>query len=808
MFNTARLGLCISLFLAAGCGARVYQEWPFSAHQAQRRQEVTADALSMPVVRTVDLGNSVRMELVLIPAGEFVMGSEKGFEDELPRRRVTLTQPFYLSTYEVTQRQYEQVMGTNPSQFSGARNPVDSVSWADAIAFCEELSARTGLDVRLPTEAQWEYACRAGTDTAFYTGETIWTDQANFNGSYAERDGVNGLYRAKTLPVGSFDPNAFGLYDMHGNVWEWCADRYQGSYEGLATTDPTGPKTGDYRVFRGGAWYDGAAHCRSADRPRTHPGNGGTGLSGFRVMVSLAPRTDPNASATGPDAHGRSFSSSASMDSEGSEDTEVSADEVPELELEPCTIELVDGTTIEGKLAVQFDMPDHLIVYSPRLATVRSFLKEHVHAVTVDGERDQLNPRRTLTDEDRKLLGGVAWPCEPPATGHKPAYTIQKWDKPKALLVWARPGIGDCVEEPANWLLNGEPLSAIPIEMSGDGTEGPADRIASLRVHGSSLTPRPMCDRETDVLIPVAHSPYRLHYRSEGTNIALECRHLTTDTNAQFRPAYISRMEGNLWVRRGDGYLSARAWIRFSGNRHTFLINDNENTGLGPHPILDGGLPYLQNIYAHHIDFDKGSGSIEILGTVAGKYGMSIRSGTVIVGSRTMLMPGIHERFVVSPDAVVELQSGAILANYRGPRDWWPDHYDERIVIRGTLRAGSSDRPLTSSCYIGLSQKQPDDGERKHRGLVFGEGSRVEVHTSDADKARLVITHHGRDNAAGLVEVVFEDRAPMLSHVTFDFVRKGGIKLSDVSARRRWHDVRFAEECGAGEDEMFTSASP
>ncbi|MBS3735480.1 MAG: hypothetical protein KGY99_11280, partial [Phycisphaerae bacterium] len=114
----------------------------------------------------------------------------------------------------------------------------------------------------------------------------------------------------------------------------------------------------------------------------------------------------------------------------------VSADETSELELKPCTIELVDGTQIAGKLAVQFDMPDHLIVYSPRLATVRSFLKKHVHALTVDGKRERLNAKRELTDADRKLLGQVEWPAEPPAEGRKPAYTTETWDKPEQLVVW------------------------------------------------------------------------------------------------------------------------------------------------------------------------------------------------------------------------------------------------------------------------------------------------------------------------------------------------------------------------------------
>jgi len=123
------------------------------------------------------------------------------------------------------------------------------------------------------------------------------------------------------------------------------------------------------------------------------------------------------------------------------------ADKAPALELKPCTIELVDGTKVEGQLAVQFDMPDHLIVYSPRLATVRSFLKKRVHAISVDGKREQLNAKRKLTDDEKALIGQTAWPDEPPAKGPKPAYTTEKWDKPRQLLVWANPGQSGRFEE-------------------------------------------------------------------------------------------------------------------------------------------------------------------------------------------------------------------------------------------------------------------------------------------------------------------------------------------------------------------------
>ena len=304
------LGLCLG---AAGCqdddegdasgGQRsaVYEKWPFDAAEAKRRQRETAEALGIPVAKTLDLGDGVTMKLVLIPAGEFVMGSgespaevarkgggeAKWYEDEHPQRRVTLTRPFYIGVCEVTQEQYEQVMRENPSFFRGERNPVENVSWEDAVAFCRKLSARPGVTVQLPTEAQWEYACRAGTSTAFHTGETISTDQANYDGDFVYGDGRKGEDRRKTIPVGRFDANAFGLHDMHGNAWEWCADWWQDSYEGLATEDPKGPRSGKFRVLRGGSWRYYPRLCRSAHRDWGGPGVSNLN-NGFRVVVDLS----------------------------------------------------------------------------------------------------------------------------------------------------------------------------------------------------------------------------------------------------------------------------------------------------------------------------------------------------------------------------------------------------------------------------------------------------------------------------------------------------------------------------------------
>ena len=222
--------------------------------------------------------NSIGIILRLVPAGMFIMGSEYGQPDERPSHKVTITGGFYLGVCEVTQEQYERIMERNPSYFKkGGDYPVERVAWNDAEEFCKRLSAREGRTYRLPTEAEWEYACRAGTTTPFAFGQTISTDQVNYNGSLTCRSGSKGLYRKCPVQVGSLPPNAWGLYDMHGNVWEWCQDRYAGDYYGRSpAADPQGPGRQDSqdwgwtRVLRGGSWDDAPYKCRSTDR---HWGN-------------------------------------------------------------------------------------------------------------------------------------------------------------------------------------------------------------------------------------------------------------------------------------------------------------------------------------------------------------------------------------------------------------------------------------------------------------------------------------------------------------------------------------------------------
>jgi formylglycine-generating enzyme required for sulfatase activity len=242
---------------------------------------LTATATSSSKNLTLDLGKGVTMKLVLIPAGKFMMGSpgkENGHRrEEDPQRVVTISKPFYMGVTEVTQAQYEAVTGKTPSRFKGPDNPVETVSWDEAMAFCKAISDKTGRTVRLPTEAEWEYACRAGTTTAYYFG-----DDASKLSDYAWNRPTCG---PKTHPVGQKKPNAFGVYDMYGNVQEWCSDWY-GSYSDAKSTDPTGPTSGTERVPRGGSWFNDAPFCRSATRG-TKPPDLRTNFIGFRVAVEV-----------------------------------------------------------------------------------------------------------------------------------------------------------------------------------------------------------------------------------------------------------------------------------------------------------------------------------------------------------------------------------------------------------------------------------------------------------------------------------------------------------------------------------------
>ncbi len=300
---------------------------PFDREAAWLAQEEWSGYLDRPIQQT----NAIKMELTLIPPGEFVMGSP---ETELERisdefqHVVRITQPFYLGTYPVTQAEFSRVMNCNPSQFNDeelghdtSRFPVEMVSWYDALEFCNKLSARDGrppyysltlvkldergfikwasLEVlggvgyRLPSEAEWEYACRAGTETANAFGDSLSSMQANFNGNSPYGPAVRGPFLGRTSAVGCYPANGFGVYDMHGNVWEWCWDGSdEDYYRNSPTENPTGPSTAVNRVIRGGSWRDrgagmpgGSGFCRSAARHDCSPVVR-LAVLGFRVAVT------------------------------------------------------------------------------------------------------------------------------------------------------------------------------------------------------------------------------------------------------------------------------------------------------------------------------------------------------------------------------------------------------------------------------------------------------------------------------------------------------------------------------------------
>jgi sulfatase modifying factor 1 len=281
----------------------------------KKLKSLIAIIAAMAFATTVSAQKSA-IEWASIPAGTFIMGSpasEVGREADETQHQVTMS-AFKMSKHEITVAQFKAFVdatnyvtdadkGTlfsgsfiwtgrkakikvgvnwkcdvngNPKPAEEYNHPVIHVSWNDAVTFAEWMGCR------LPTEAEWEYACRAGTTTPFNTGDNLTTSQANYNGNYPYNHNAKGIYREKTMPVGSFAPNAWGLYDMHGNVWEWCSDWY-GDYTTGAQTDPKGPVTGSYRVGRGGSWLRNAQYCRTARRGDFFPDDRFTDM-GFRLV--------------------------------------------------------------------------------------------------------------------------------------------------------------------------------------------------------------------------------------------------------------------------------------------------------------------------------------------------------------------------------------------------------------------------------------------------------------------------------------------------------------------------------------------
>jgi len=268
-------------------GARAQWERIQAAEEASRKAKLLEGKAPFTIP---NLG----LEMLLVAPGNFLMGSPENEVDRSSderQHRVRISQPFWLGKYEVTQGQWKDVMGDNPSRFSGNDLPVEQVSWEDAMGFCAKLNKQesslgrlpAGYTYSLPTEAQWEYACRAGTTTATAFGDSLSSRDANFDGDDPYGGASKGPDLNRTTAVGSYLPNAWGFYDMHGNVHEWCHDWYE-DYPGGSVTDPVGPSSGTSRVLRGGGWLDFGRNCRSADRLGYGPGVRGSFL-GFRLSL-------------------------------------------------------------------------------------------------------------------------------------------------------------------------------------------------------------------------------------------------------------------------------------------------------------------------------------------------------------------------------------------------------------------------------------------------------------------------------------------------------------------------------------------
>jgi formylglycine-generating enzyme required for sulfatase activity len=261
----------------------------FETVYVDRNGEISTRRSGVVDCFTAKLNAEIDLDLMLIPGGSFLMGDDDHHQDEQPIHQVTVA-PFLMGKYPITRAQYQAVMGDVAGIGLDADYPIERVNWHDATEFCRKLSDQTGQQYSLPSEAQWEYACRANTTTIFYFGTTITPDLVNYNGEYPYNGAAPGKNRGQSTPVGTFPANSFGLYDMHGNVWEWCLDEYQPNYQtasidGSAVADPRSIDLNAKRVMRGGSWDYVAKGCRSAvrcslDATIRMPG------CGFRVVLT------------------------------------------------------------------------------------------------------------------------------------------------------------------------------------------------------------------------------------------------------------------------------------------------------------------------------------------------------------------------------------------------------------------------------------------------------------------------------------------------------------------------------------------
>jgi hypothetical protein len=488
------------------------------------------------------------------------------------------------------------------------------------------------------------------------------------------------------------------------------------------------------------------------------------------------------------------------------------AEGTPELKLKACEIELVDGRRVEGQLAVQFDMPDHLIVYSPRLATMRSFLKAHVYALTVDGKREELNPKRELTDEDRKLLGQVRWPDEPPAEGRNPPYTTETWAKPKQLLVWGKPGSSGRFENPKNWLLNGQPMSEWP---------RPTGHHFGLVFFSKD---------GVDFLFPASSKDYSVRPRRTKART----RHITTEAGADAEIA-LNNCAGNTWVSE-HGSFNGGGGAQFGGDKHTFFINGRPYTGEPPtnaerfFELMDGAKKFARKWVVRKED---PRASMTLIGTIASGDETHWHRGVTIVEENTVIAIGPRCDQTVNSGATMIMKSGSVMGK-RGANQG----YSNDMLVKGNLLIGTPDEPISRDVWLGISikdtkghladsnplAKRQYQNDANVRGLIVSPNGRIEVYTSNPADAKLHITFHGVKTGGsddGFPHEYFDRMPPVdrtinvnffgdqvLSDVVFNWVGEGDIRLMNPEIRHQWQRIGFGENNTAQGDAIFAKLEP
>jgi hypothetical protein len=480
-----------------------------------------------------------------------------------------------------------------------------------------------------------------------------------------------------------------------------------------------------------------------------------------------------------------------------------------ELRLEPCEIELVDGRVVEGHLAVQFDLDDRLIVYAPRLATMRSFMKQHVHALTVNGQREQINPKRELTQEDQTLLGRVQWPNTEPETGLKPAYTTEQWDKPDDLMVWASPGKSGRLEEPMNWLRNGEPMTEWPRAVG--------EHFGLIFFKG-----------RTDILFPASSKRYVVRPRAGNARP----RHITAETGVDAEVS-LNNCTGNLWI-SPHAQFNGGGGAQLGGDKHTFFINGTPYTGDPPttperfRELMESAAGFGRKWVVRKAD---PQASMTLVGSFASGDETHWLRGITILAENSVIAVGPRCVQTIESGGTMIMKSGAVLGKRSGNQA-----YKNDMRVKGQLLIGTPDEPITRDVFLGISikdSKQTIATEQAKRfiddayvrGLTVAPGGQIKVHSARPGEARLHITWHGvvgtgvRDD--GTPENFF-NKLPesertinvnflgdqMISDVVFDWVGAGDVRLLNPDIREQWERIGFGENNTADSEAVFTKLQP